>query len=324
MPVAVRPPVIDPNIAISNALSQTEQTQEIFFLAKEWLVASGGTVLLSNNGSDDPDANPGDNITDRTDVPPGAAGTGCWILVEFAAGTISDSVHRVLLYIDDASGAIQNVGIRTGPGSTSDNGSTSALPSLTGVWTAANSFNLNPFASSQNIRVNTWRTTTPNRPQRFMVKQQGTGVVNLLWEIVSSTDAQGGGSGSERWAHFISSSGADAITTSLIGNNAFWQGVDAAGSAETSTIGASVIWSISASWTNGLDGSGGAHPVPLVVGQSSAGGRAIGSPVDVYALPTGFPFGLYVDAAEVAAAQNTLRTSFGDLAFYWPNGTTIE
>jgi hypothetical protein len=319
MPVASRPPIISPNNAISNALTHTEQFQELFFQVKSWMVAAGATIESSNGGGV---AGAGDNIANAAAVTMGAAGTGAWFVALFSAGTISNSEHRVLFYVDDATDPRQLVGIRAGPG-TASGGSTSALPTLAGHWHVARTFNLHPFTTAQNLRWSSWRTASPNRPYAFIVKQEGVGQAASVIFCISNTDASGGGSGNERWAWFVNGSG-NPLTNSAMGNSTSFLSINAAGSADATTIMAASIWSIASTWASGLDGFGNAHPQPPLVGQTPVDGRTIGVAVDMYALPQNLSFGLLIDQAEVAASQDPLRVCFGDVALYWPNGVTVQ
>lgn len=319
MPNPSRTPTISPNNAVLNSLTHTEQFQEFFIRVKEWLVAAGGTVLISNGGGV---AGSGDNIgTTRSNVTLGTSGSGAWVVVEFASTTIANSTHRVLFYVNDSSDPRQFAEWRQGPGSWSG-GSTSALPTLSGVATIAHSFTLHPLTTSQNMRWSSWRTTSPNRPQRFMIKQEGSIGVLMILDFVSNTDSDGGGAGNERWATMINGTTSDSNSAAVSGNPTFWNALNASGSTDVSTEGNASIWDAGSAWTSGLDGFGNAHPQPVLVGQTPADGRILGIWVDTFAIPQNFGFGIRIDDSETG--QTYQRYGFGDFSYYWPAGVTIE
>lgn len=318
MPVpATRTPTLSVNNQILSSVAHTDQFRELFYQLKVWLVASGGTILRSNGGGT---ASAADNIPNAAAVTVGATGTGAWFVVEFAVNTVSDSVHRKLVYVNAPSNPRRAIEIIEGPGAWTG-GTTSALPTNSdGLITAAVQYDLHPSASAVNLRWSSSRTTSPNRPAWFLVKEEGVSEAGFIWLVLSNTGDNG--SGAERWASFM--------TTAAIGTQmnaaAYWKGFTASGSAEELTVAASNIWILGANWANGLSSGALANPDIIRVGQAASGGRQLGTFVDVYGLPPLFPFGLIVDSSE--SAQNPRRVSFGNgsitsFSLYWPNGTLV-
>lgn len=297
-----------------------DQYQEGIFAWKDLMVDAGWTVVRSSNGTVYGDS---DNWSSSSDIGFGSSGNGAWIVMRSPSGWLTNSgFMEVLMYVNDTSGTPQLFEIKCSTFGYKS-GNLTTLPTARGEETSVNigGRSIVPWTSDGVTgRYTTWRSSRGD--VMMVVKEEGVGDILHCFAFSSNTDADGGGTGDQRWFFFSSSSTINIFRNNGHLNLSDWRGVNANGENATNYEASSMLGGIS-SISNGQDYNGDEMSAPVKIwNDSTTELRELGAWVDVYSGLGAFPEAFNVtDPSE--AAQDPQRVLMGSIWLYMPNGVTF-
>lgn len=290
------------NTAFSSAVDQAVQYREGLFALKQQLVAAGGVVELSCNGTV---ADTADNWASAADVVFGTATSQPMAYVVIrkpdAWGTPPTTAarERILLVANNsnADATPQTIDTYRSPGAYSLVGTPlQNRPTTAAGEVSRTTFNFIPWAAPTGGYWNCWRTTDGDL--YFGIKQAGSPNFRmwLHWVAPSVT-----GVGAHRGVSFGNTQASDlqVLTWANLGALGNWRGFTAAGAIITSGVLASSPASNMSLWPGGAESTTGAVPNidahlntnVVTVGQQ----RYFGLWPDVFGAPDGAPFNEVID-----------------------------
>lgn len=310
------------NNAFDSVTDENDMFKQAFYTLKSLLVSAGWTVSRSNNGSTCTDA---DNITSKSAVGLGIAGTGAWAVLSSPSGWLPSSQTLYMLLMvetaDVASNPYAQYDIRVSTMNYTG-GNTTTLPTTAGVATQLGiaSDTLLPGDASLPTPAYMYCAYNTRGDVIFAVKPAGQPFFCSLVMILSCTDAYGGGQGNYRFSIFSLASGnltSDVITYSNFQTAAYFIGIDPGGTVADTPQWASSLWAAT-SWV-GVDVQGETVDFPIdVFINHTTRGRYLGTPPDVRAAPVGLTFGELDDAED---DQTYRKVCVGELWLYAPTAS---
>lgn len=310
------------NNAFDSITDENDMFKQAFYNLKSLLVSAGWTVSRSNNGSTCTDA---DNITSKSAVGLGIAGTGAWAVLSSPSGWLPNSGTLYMLLLvetaDVASSPYAQYDIRVS-NQNYTGGNTTTLPTTAGTAGAltTSSDTLLPWDASLPLPAYMYLAYNTRGDVIFGVKQAGIAMFSSLVMILSCTDAFGGGQGNYRFAIFSYASGLaanDMIVYNILQSSGYTLGIDSGASSADAPLFTSSLWTAN-TWI-GIDGQGETVDFPIdIFSNQATRGRYLGTYPDIRAAPTGLTFGELDDAED---DQTYRKVCVGDLWLYAPTAS---